>query len=113
MEKFKTIKDKYKSARGGHSKFLNIYCEHCGTHICLYQKDGPGALKRMYMDRIRAPKDVSSQEENLFCPGCKRLIAVPTIYEKEKRKAYGLLAYTIIKKPGKGIYPPEVSKLEV
>ncbi|MDQ5929971.1 MAG: hypothetical protein QG594_1753, partial [Bacteroidota bacterium] len=44
--KFKN--DKYKKARGGVSALLDIKCAHCGSHLFFYQKDGPGALKRMY-----------------------------------------------------------------
>lgn len=115
-QKFKFKTDKYRNSRGGSSKFLNIYCEHCGTHILLYQKDGPGPLKRMYLDRIVAPQRLTDLQSanivpNLLCRGCKRLIAIPSIYEKEKRRAYALLAYTIIKKSGAGLYPPKVTKL--
>lgn len=116
-QKFKFINDKYRKNRGGTSKFLNIYCEHCGSFLLLYQKDGPGPLKRIYLDRIMAPKklfDLQNQQEisNLICQNCKRIIAIPSVYKEERRKVYLLLAYTIIKKTGKGVYPPQVVKLE-
>lgn len=44
--------DQYRNARGGYSRFLNLSCESCGSHVALYQKDGPGELRRMYVDRI-------------------------------------------------------------
>ena len=44
--------EKYKKARGGYSCLLSISCEECGAHICDYQKDGPGILRRMYLDII-------------------------------------------------------------
>ncbi len=50
--------DKFRKARGGRSKVLNIGCEKCGKHLFKYQKDGPGILKRLYLDRI-------SESENL------------------------------------------------
>ena len=49
--KFKS--DKFKKARGGYSRLFDIRCEKCGNHICYYQKDGPGILKRMYLDRVK------------------------------------------------------------
>ena len=54
--KFKS--DKYRKARGNYSRFLNVLCEHCGAKILVYQKDGPGPLKRLYLDRIFAPEDL-------------------------------------------------------
>lgn len=116
LQKFKLIRGRYKSSRGGDSKFLEIYCLNCGQHLLLYQKDGPGSLKRMYLDRILAPESLTdlhhaTKVPNLICTKCNRLIAVYTIYEKEQRKAYGLLVGTIIKKSGKGFYPPETSNI--
>ena len=113
--RFKFIKNIYTENRGGISQYLNIYCEHCGDHLLLYQKDGPGPLKRMYFDRIIAPENLirairKKEVPNLVCNSCKRLIGIPSIYYKEKRPAYALLAYTVIKKRGKGMYPPVVLK---
>ena len=47
--------DKFKKARGGPSMLLEIFCSACKAKVCLYQKDGPGLLKRMYLDRISDP----------------------------------------------------------
>ena len=44
--------DKFKKFRGGYSRLLNIACSKYSTHLFFYQKDGPGILKRMYLDRI-------------------------------------------------------------
>lgn len=116
MYKFTYIKDTYRENRGRRSQFLNIYCENCGTYLLLYQKDGPGPLKRLYYDRILAPESLTKLQHKkevpqLICNTCKRLIAIPSIYERENRKVYALLAYMIIKKPGKGIYPPLIHRL--
>jgi len=62
-----------------------------------YQKDGPGILKRLYLDRI-VPSEFSPTGKNLICKKCKTLIGIPMIYEKEKRKAYRLFAGTVEKK---------------
>ena len=38
----KIIKDKFQKNRGGTSRILDIACDHCGSHLTFYQKDGPG-----------------------------------------------------------------------
>lgn len=90
--KFKN--DKYKKARGGYSRLLDIICEKCETHICDYQKDGSGILKRMYLDRIEGLKNAKKFE----CPKCKQLLGVPIIYKKENRPAFRLFVGAITKK---------------
>jgi hypothetical protein len=84
-------KDKFRSARGGRSRLLRISCSGCETEILLYQKDGPGTLKRMYFDRIHAPERLvglqhkdQKQLAMLTCGACGRMIGVPT-YTKKKR----------------------------
>jgi len=44
--------DTYRKARGGYARLFAVSCATCGTHLFLYQKDGPGIVKRLYMDRI-------------------------------------------------------------
>lgn len=50
------ISDKYRIARGGWSRYLQVRCESCDYKLFNYQKDGPGPLKRSYMDRIIGQK---------------------------------------------------------
>lgn len=88
--------DKYKKVRGGYSRMLDISCEKCGKHVCLYQKDGPGNLRRMYLDRIIQPK-VSIHRNNFSCPN-KHLLGVKIIYKKEQRPAFRLFIDAIKKK---------------
>lgn len=88
--------DKYKRARGGYSRLLDIFCQKCGQHICNYQKDGPGNLRRMYIDRISNPK-VSISRKDLSC-GNDHLLGVKIIYEKEKIPAFRLFVDSVIKK---------------
>ena len=57
---FEFKKDKYKTARGTHSRLLNLFCRVCGEKILVYQKDGPGNLRRLYFDRILFPKNLTS-----------------------------------------------------
>jgi len=103
VTKFKS--DKYQKARGGHSRFLNVLCEHCGAKILVYQKDGPGPLKRLYLDRIFMPENLANFQKlsinkipNLTCSKCKSVLAVPYIYKKEQRKAFRLFVGAITKK---------------
>jgi hypothetical protein len=97
MKAMKILKnDKYKKARGGWSRLLDISCEKCGEHICFYQKDGSGNLKRMYIDRINEPK-VSIVRKNLSCSN-GHLLGVGIIYTKEKRPAFRLFVDAITKK---------------
>jgi len=87
--------DKYKKARGGSSKLLQISCAECGEIICDYQKDGPGSLKRMYLDRISNP-NVSISEKSLKCSQ-GHLLGVAIIYKKENRPAFRLIIESVRK----------------
>ncbi len=89
------INDRYKKARGGWSRFLDICCENCGKHICYYQKDGPGHLKRMYFDRMQG-FDIA--DDTLICPQCKETLGTKIIYKKEDRQAYRLFVGSVTKK---------------
>lgn len=71
----------------------------------IYQKDGPGLLKRAYLDRIFAPKKITRLEHVallevplLKCMTCKRVVGVPYVYPKERRKAYLIEQGSISKK---------------
>src|SRR2546430_17054437 len=44
--------DTYRKARGGYARLFAVSCATCGTHLFYYQKDGPGIVKRLYVDRI-------------------------------------------------------------
>ncbi len=103
--KIRLKRDKYKSARGGDSKLLNIFCRKCGNLILTYQKDGPGSLIRLYFDRIFSPeKLVDLQKLNikdvpvLKCSKCDEGLGTLYIYVKENRKAFRLLQDSITKK---------------
>lgn len=105
MKKVEFKKDQYRKARGGYSRFLNVSCSECGNFLLLYQKDGPGILKRMYMDRIFEPEKLAnfqlmeiSEAPNLVCGKCGLLIGTPYIYEKENRKAFLLRQGSFSKK---------------
>lgn len=98
-------RDKYKSARGGYSRMLDIMCRKCETSVAIYQKDGPGNLRRMYLDRIFSPEELTGlQHENLKdipplkCPKCGEILGTPYIYAKEKRKAFRLYQDAVTKR---------------
>jgi ribosomal protein S27E len=93
--------DKYRKVRGGHSRFLRVSCESCGEFLFLYQKDGPGPLKRVYIDRIIS-LGVFNRAKQLSCKSCKKVIGTFYIYPKEKRPAYRLYQDAVIKKIIKG-----------
>lgn len=108
-------KDKYVSARGGNSQFLDIYCSKCGQHLFLYQKDGRGSLLRSYLDRIFEPQELSALQfkgaskrdlPSLRCPKCISLVGTPMVYEREKRLAFRLVHGSFVKERSEGIYPP-------
>jgi hypothetical protein len=88
--------DKYKKVRGGYSRLLEISCRKCNKVICHYQKDGPGNLRRMYLDRI-INKRVPISGKNLNCPEA-HLLGIKIIYKKENRPAFRLFVDSITKK---------------
>ena len=88
--------DRYRKARGGHSRLLDVSCAKCNTHLFYYQKDGPGILKRTYLDRI-VDSNVKGKS-NLVCPKRKELLRVPIIYKKENRPAIRLFEGSVSKK---------------
>ncbi len=105
MPKFKFIKDKYKSSRGGYSRLLDLHCLMCSDTVVTYQKDGSGNLRRLYMDRIISPEKLTGlQHKNikdippLKCDKCGFIIGMPYIYEREKRKAFRVFQDAIVKK---------------
>lgn len=94
--KRKLENDKYRKSRGGYSRFLDVSCQKCKKHVCFYQKDGPGNLRRIYIDRI-IDKKVSISGKNLNCP-LGHWLGVKIVYEKENRPAFRLFVDAINKK---------------
>lgn len=92
--------DKFKKARGGPSRLLEICCAKCGTRVCLYQKDGIGLVKRMYLDRMIDPS-MSIDTKTLVCAKCGAHLGNAMIYEKENRSAFRLELGAIAKKIAK------------
>lgn len=99
--------DRYVKARGGNSRFLDIYCSNCNHYLLLYQKDGKGSLLRLYLDRIFEPPILAklqfeykskSDMQNLKCLNCQKVIAISMVYKPEDRLAFSLIRGTFIKK---------------
>lgn len=89
--------DKFKKARGGPSRLLEIFCSTCGARVCLYQKDGLGLLKRLYVDRM-SELMCRIGDKSLVCPSCGIHLGNAMIYEKESRPAYRLVLGAVGKK---------------
>jgi len=86
--------DRFQKVRGGWSRILEVRCAKCGHQLCRYQKDGPGPLKRMYLDRIIG---TVTRGATLSCPKCKEVLGTATIYKKEKRSAFRLYQDAVVK----------------
>lgn len=90
----KIKRDKYFRERGSSAKIINISCAKCGNLIFIYQKDGPGWLKRCYLNRIIWPENYTnvtniSQLKNLACK-CNSVLGSPIIH-KDGRIAFHLI----------------------
>ena len=97
-QKRKFKNDSYTKSRGSPAMLI-MSCADCQSYIMHYQKDGPGLLKRCYLDRIHSPEFLKKRQYEPFdkktfpklkCPSCQTVIGTPMIYEKEKRSAYHL-----------------------
>lgn len=118
LQKYQPKKDRYSKARGGNFRFINIVCSVCSAHVALYQKDGPGALLRMYVDRIFAPPTLAALQNqvggkkdlpNLQCTKCGALIGTPMVYDPENRLAFRMVPGSFSKKASDGTYPADHS----
>jgi len=81
---------------GGYSRLLEIRCEKCDSLVCHYQKDGPGNLRRMYLDRI-LDKKVPLSRKRLSCSK-GHILGIKIIYQEENRPAFRLFVDAIKKK---------------
>jgi hypothetical protein len=100
--------DLYRQARGGYARLLAVSCATCGTHLFSYQKDGPGIVKRLYLDRIYQSNVYEGLQHHalqhlpqLLCPNCGEHLGMPMIYQKEQRLAFRLFAGAVTTKISK------------
>lgn len=91
-------RDKFRESRGGYSRALQISCGNCRRFICYYQKDGPGPLKRLYIDRILDLKVGQKKAGKLVCKSCKQCLGVASTYQKEHRKCFILFQDSVTKR---------------
>jgi len=93
-------RDKYFRKRGGTAKIIDVSCAACGKLIFVYQKDGPGWLKKCYLNRIIEPKEYSEMQKdkdikessdfnNLRCV-CGNILGSP-MKHKDDRLAFHLI----------------------
>ncbi len=101
----KLKRDKYRTVRGGYSRLLNIHCRKCQAVVAAYQKDGPGNLRRLYLDRIFAPSSLIALQNKpvkkiglLRCTKCSEILGTPYTYPKEGRKAFRLYQDAVVKR---------------
>jgi len=95
----KFIADEYKNSRGGYSRLYKIICRKCNDPICLYQKDGPGNLRSMYLDRM-FDQTTNHKKKELTCQNNHILgIKITHNEHNESREAYRLFVDAIIKTP--------------
>jgi len=80
------ITDVYRTNRGGWSRFYAIFCIGCGRLLFYYQKDGPGPLKRCYIDRIVRYVPSLDRREYYMCPHCKVCLGFYEPYVKEANR---------------------------
>lgn len=87
-------RDGYLKRRGGTFRFLDLSCASCHTLLAVYQKDGPGQLLRLYLDRLLSgPLDRTGA-----CPSCRERIGGLFVYAPEQRQAIRLRPGAISKR---------------
>lgn len=103
---FEFKNDRFRKNRGGYSRWVLLSCEKCKNNLLIYQKDGPGIIKRLYCDRIKYLAGVT-QEKSLQCNKCQSILGIKTVFQKESRPAYRLFVGAVNKRIIKG---PELEK---
>lgn len=95
--KFSIKRDKYLRGRGSYARIVKIGCAKCGRLLFLYQKDGPGWLKRCYFNRIISDKKFNSNKK-LTC-SCSNVIGIPKqhVFRSDNVTPDGRMAFELIK----------------
>jgi hypothetical protein len=91
--------DKYTKGRGNFSKRVEIRCVNCATTIFNYQKEGHGAIEKMYFDNI-LDNFMVKKEEILLCSNCEKVLGKRFVFGNEKKLAFkvypGAIYYKIV-----------------
>ncbi len=85
-QKIKIKRDKFFRKRGSYARIIQVKCAKCGKLLFLYQKDGPGWLKRCYFNRIISPNNYSNTKKLECC----QVIGTLMIH-KDGRPAFNLI----------------------
>jgi hypothetical protein len=106
-------RDSFLANRRGVFRFYTITCRCCATTLCLYQKDGFGSLRRLYLDRVmmdRSAQELSPNliqefaqefaiDKKLVCRHCGLMLGLGYVYQRENRPAIALFQDAIVKRP--------------
>lgn len=92
--------------------FLSLSCANCDAFLMLYQKDGKGALRRCYYNRILYPPDLAvlqsigaeASSAVLRCGACSSPIGHEMIY-RDGRPAFRLVPGSVRTKRGVHVPP--------
>jgi len=91
--------DKYTKGRGNFAKKVEIRCVNCATAIFNYQKEGHGAIEKMYFDNILDNFGVK-KDAILLCPNCEKVLGKRFVFGKDKKLAFkvypGAIYYKIV-----------------
>lgn len=89
------VDDPYLHSRGGTYVMYDLHCEKCDAKLGIYQKDGPGPLKRLYVDRLQSANAPAHDPMHVWSCLCKRPLAIAMVYPKEDRPCWTLFAHTV------------------
>ncbi|MFA7301209.1 MAG: hypothetical protein WC069_02790 [Candidatus Shapirobacteria bacterium] len=99
MEKIKFTSDKYTKGRGSFSKRVFVKCVNCSEVIFNYQKEGNGAIEKLFFDKILDNFGVK-KESKLVCPKCEKILGSRFVFGKDKKQAFkvypGAIYYRIL-----------------
>jgi len=91
--------DKYTKGMGNFSKRVEIKCVNCATLLFNYQKDGHGAIEKLYLDSMLDNFSIK-KESKLICPKCEKLLGNRAVFGKDKKMAFiiypGAIYYKIV-----------------
>ena len=95
--------DVYWKRRGRYARLLDVHCRKCKNHIAMYQKDGAGTLRRLYLDRIFSPSSLRQLQRKkgkinkaLQCRKCHEVLGTLSQYKQENRKIFRLYQDAVV-----------------
>lgn len=79
--------DKYTKGRGNFAKKVEIRCVNCAEQLFNYQKEGHGAIEKLFFDLI-LDNFVVKKEVVLSCPKCEKVLGKRFVFGVEKKQAF-------------------------